>query len=168
MAETAQERIVRYIDDSVALEAAAITSLKDMIEEAVDPEQKALFQQHLAETETQKSRLEARLVELGGEASRNVLKDVMNKIGAAATDLLHAGKDSADKATRNLIQAYAVENLEVATYEALHAAATEAGDTVTAQLARDIQAQEKQAAEKVFAHIARASQSALHGNPIEA
>lgn len=167
MAELVTERIIRYLDDTIALEAAAITGLKDMIEEAKDPAQKALFQEHLVETEGQKARLEARITELGGTASHNVLKDVMNKIGVAATDLLHAGKDAGDKATRNLIQAYTIENLEVATYESLHAAATEAGDTATATLAREIQAQEKAAAEKVFAHIAGAASAAVQGSALE-
>lgn len=167
MAETIQERIIRYLDDTIALEAAAITGLKDMAEEAVDPAQKALFQQHLAETEGQKARLEARITELCGAASNNVLKNLMNKVGVAATDLLHAGKDTGDKATRNLIQAYAIENLEVATYESLHAAATEAGDTATAALAREIQAQEKAAADKVFGHIADAARAALLGSAVE-
>jgi ferritin-like metal-binding protein YciE len=167
MAETIQERIIRYLDDTIALEAAAVTGLKDMAEEAVDPAQKALYQQHLVETERQKARLEARITELGGAASNNVLKNLMNKVGVAATDLLHAGKDSGDKATRNLIQAYAIENLEVATYESLYSAATEAGDTATAALAREIQAEEKAAAEKVFSHIADAARAALVGSAVE-
>ena len=103
-------------------------------------------------TESQKQRLEARLTQLGGTS--NKLKDVLNKIGIAATDLLHAGKDSEDKATRNLIQAYAIENTEVATYESLYAAAVAVGDTQTAALAKEIQAEEEAAAKKIFARIA--------------
>ena len=85
--------------------------------------------------------------------SVNTLKEWFNSLGVSATDLLHAGKDAEDKAARNLIQAYAIENLEVATYEALYAAATAAGDTETAQLARTIQREEQTAADKVFARI---------------
>lgn len=159
-----QERIARYIDDAIALEAAAETSLKDMISDATEPEDAALFQEHLTQTATQKARLEARLKALGGEHSHNVLKDLMNKVGAVATDLLHAGKDSVDKAARNMIQAYAVENLEVATYMALAAAATEAGDAETATLAKTIQAEEEAAAKKVYARIAPLSMAAIkHG-----
>jgi ferritin-like metal-binding protein YciE len=154
-----QDRIARYIDDAIALEASGVTSLKDMISEATDPADAALFQQHLAETEMQKQLLETRLAALGG--THNSLKDAMNKIGAAATDLLHAGKDAGDKATRNLIQAYAIENLEVAVYESLYAAATEAGDTETAALARQIQAQEEATAKKLFPRISPVAKMAL-------
>lgn len=154
-----QERINRYIEDAVALEASGIVGLKDMITEATDPQDAALFQQHLTETESQKERLEAILHARGEHTNR--LKDVMNKIGMAATDLLHAGKDAGDKATRNLIQAYTVENLEVATYESLYAAATEAGDTEVATLAKVIQAEEEAAAKKLFPRIAPSARAAV-------
>ena len=154
-----QDRIARYIDDAIALEASGITGLKDMISEATDPQDAAMFQQHLTETERQKDRLEARLKALGGTHSG--IKDVMNKIGMAATDLLHGGKDAGDKATRNLIQAYAVENLEVAMYESLFAAATEAGDAETATLAKEIQAEEEKTAKLLFPRISPLARKAV-------
>lgn len=153
------DRIARYIDDAIALEASSITSLKDMIDEATDPVDAALFQEHLAETELQRQHLEERLKAMG--KTHNSLKDAMNRVGAAATDLLHLGKDAGDKATRNLIQAYAIENLEVATYESLYAAATEAGDVETANLAKQIQSQEEAAAKKIFPRINPMAKSAL-------
>ena len=154
-----QDRIARYIDDAIALEASAVTGLKDMISEATDPADAALFQQHLTETERQKERLTARLTALGGTHSG--IKDVMNKIGMAATDLLHGGKDAGDKATRNIIQAYAIENLEIAMYESLAAAATEAGDTETATLAKEIQAEEEATAKKLFPRISPLAKKAV-------
>lgn len=159
MNEELRGRINRYLDDSIALEAGGIVGLKDMVSEATDPQDAALFQQHLAETEQQKARLEALLHARGG--SSNKLKDVMNKIGIAATDLLHAGKDAGDKATRNLIEAYSIENLEVATYESLYAAAMEVGDTEVAQVAKEIQAQEQETARKLFARIAPVAREAM-------
>lgn len=154
-----QDRIKRYIDDAIALEAAGITGLKDMISDATDPIDAALFQEHLAETELQKQHLEARLNALGGH--HNALKETMNRIGSAATDLLSASKDAGDKATRNLIQAYMMANLEVATYESLYAAATEVGDTETAALAKQIQAQEEAAAKKIFPRISPMAKAAV-------
>lgn len=147
-----RDRIGRYMEDAIAVESSMITGLKDMMSEATDPQDAMLFQQHLTETERQKERLEALLHARGQHT--NKLKDIVNKIGLAATDLLHAGKDSRDKATRNLIQAYAIENLEAAMYESLYAAATEAGDTEVANLAKEIQAEEEAAARKIFPRIA--------------
>lgn len=154
-----QDRIARYLDDAIAVESSGIAGLKDMISEATDPQDAALFQQHLTETERQKERLETRLQALGGTS--NKLKDLMNKIGLAATDLLHGGKDAGDKATRNLVQQYCIENLEIAMYESLAAAATEAGDTETAALAKEIQAEEEATARKIFPRIAPAARQAV-------
>jgi ferritin-like metal-binding protein YciE len=49
--------------------------------------------------------------------------------------------------------AFAAENSEYAMYEALAAAAEAAGDSVTETLAREIQATEKQAAEKIWRFV---------------
>lgn len=162
IANDLHDRINRYLDDAIALEASGIVGLKDMVSEATDPQDAALFQQHLMETERQKQRLEALLHARGGAS--NKLKDVLNKIGIAATDLLHAGKDAGDKATRNLIQAYAIENLEVATYESLYAAALEAGDQEVAAVAKEIQAEEEATARKLFPRISPMARAAvIHG-----
>jgi len=159
-----RERIGRYLEDAIAVESSAITGLKDMMSEATDQQDTMLYQQHLAETERQKERLEAVLHARGQHT--NKLKDVMNKIGLAATDLLHAGKDPGDRATRNLIQAYTIENLEVAMYESLYAAATAAGDVEVATLAKEIQAEEKATAQKIFPRIAPMARTAVMAGDI--
>ena len=46
--------------------------------------------------------------------------------------------------------AFAVENSELAMYEALAAVAEAAGDSITERLAREIQTEEKTAAEKLW------------------
>ncbi len=162
MLDSHKERIGTYIDDAIALEASSITALKDMIEDAISPEESAMFREHLSQTERQKELLEDRLRAFGREAGRNIFKDLINQAGAMATDLLHAAKNHHDKATRNLMQAYAIENLEVAVYEALYAAADEAGDKETARLARSIQDEEKAAAEKIWDRIATSARSAVN------
>jgi len=157
------ERISRYLEDAIALEASLVTGLKEMMEAATDPEDAMLFQQHLAETERQKERLETVLHARGEHTNR--LKDLMNKIGVSATSFLHLGKDSGDKATRNLIEAYAIENLEIAMYESLYAAASEVGDTEVAGLAKEIQAEEQATAHKILPRIAPNARNAVrNGN----
>lgn len=162
MLDSYKERIGTYIDDAIALEASSITLLKDMIEDAISTQDAAMFREHLTQTELQKERLEERLHFFGREAGRNIFKDLLNKAGAAATDMLHAAKNPHDKATRNLMEAYSVENLEVAVYEALYNAADEAGDTETARLARSIQDEEKAAAEKIWSRIATSARTAVN------
>ena len=155
--ESQQEKIERYLDDAIALEAASILALKDMATDAVSHDETLLYQAHHTESESQKQRLEARLMALGGASERLGLKDMMNRIGTAATNLLHAGKNDVEKDTRNLLQAYAMESLEVAVYEALYTAAETSGDAETALLAREIQAEESAMAQQIFARIAPSS-----------
>ena len=95
--ESPQQKIMRYIDDAIALEAASITSLTDMVTDTVIPEESGMYQTHLKTSESQKMRLEERLIALGGVSKRHVLKDLLNSIGAAATDLLHAAKSPGEK-----------------------------------------------------------------------
>ena len=155
--ETAKVKIMRYIDDAIALEAASITAMRDMAKDAVSTDERLLYEGHLTESESHKQRLEGRLITLGGEAKRSLVKDVMNSIGAAATNILHAGKNDDEKDTRNLLQAYAMESLEVAVYEALYAAANSSSDSETALLARQIQAEESAMAKHLFFRIADSS-----------
>ena len=61
------------------------------------------------------------------------------------------GYDESERTTQNLIMAFSVENSEVAMYEALALAAAAAGDSETEQLARTIQKQEQETAEKIWA-----------------
>ena len=67
-----------------------------------------------------------------------------------------------ERTTQNLIMAFTVENSECAMYEALAAAAEAAGDDATEALAREIQAEEKQTADKVWHFIASRSKNAFN------
>ena len=58
------------------------------------------------------------------------------------------GQEESERVTQNLMMAYAVGNSEVAMYESLAVAARLAGDTATEALARRIQQQERESAEK--------------------
>ena len=162
MAQDVQDRLNRYLEDAIALESSLVGGLQDMANDAIHDQDRLMFEEHKVQTESQKTRLEARLHARGGTV--NSLKEWFNSLGVSATDLLHAGKDKEDKAARNLIQAYAIENLEVATYEALYAASIAAGDNETAQLARTIQNEEQMAADKVFARIKSQSAEAASTN----
>ena len=57
--------------------------------------------------------------------------------------------------------AYTVENAEVAMYEALATVAQAAGDFGTEQLARSIQQEEMETAQKVWQHLPTAARAAF-------
>ena len=159
MAESVQDRIIRYLDDAWAVEKALVSALRDMAADTHDPAVKALFEEHANLTHVQEELLEERIRALGAEPSGT--KGFMNQMMAKASDMMNTGHDIYDKTTQDLIKAFATENLEMATYHSLETFATAVGDTETAQLARRIFEQEKETADRVWALIAPAATSAL-------
>jgi len=63
---------------------------------------------------------------------------------------------------QDLVTAYALENAEIAMYEVLTIVAAAAGDVETERLARDIQAEERAAAEKLWNALPRSALDAYY------
>jgi ferritin-like metal-binding protein YciE len=82
-----------------------------------------------------------------------------------APKIAQIGHDRYERQTQDLMMAYAVENAEVAMYESLAQAAQLVGDKRTEQLARQIQQQEKQTADRVWAQVAPAARRAMQAIP---
>lgn len=157
--------IQRYLEDAIAAEKSFETQLQTFAKEGDQPEAHQLFQQHAIETRQQYDMLTARLNALGGSTS--TMKSFLAHVFGVAPKTAQIGHDEAERVTQNLMMAYAVENSEVAMYEAMAVAAAEAGDFETEQLARRIQKQEQATADKVFAMLpimARRSYEKLAGS----
>ena len=144
--------LTRYLEDAIAAEKSFETQLNGFSQEAEDPTVQAMFRQHAEETKQQYTMLTQRLEELGGSTS--AIKSFLAHLFNFAPKIAQIGHDTARAETQDLMMAYAVENAEVAMYESLAQAAQLAGDSRTEELARQIQQQEKQTAEKVWAQIA--------------
>ena len=159
MAETSVDVIKRYLVDAIAAERSFETQLEGFAKEGDNSAAHSLFQQHAMETRRQYERLTARLEALGGSPStaKSFLAHVFGMTPKAAS----LGHEQEERVTQNLIAAFAVENSEIAMYESLINSAEAAGDTQTASLAREIQAEEKATAEKVFRLIPSAAQDAF-------
>jgi ferritin-like metal-binding protein YciE len=161
--KSAQEILVRYLEDAIAAEKSFETQLIGFSKEVEDSTVSALFREHAEETKQQYTSLTQRLEELGGSTS--TIKSFMAHIFNFAPKIAQIGHDKYERQTQDLMMAYAVENAEVAMYESLAQAAQLAGDTRTVELARQIQQQEKQTAEKVWAQVAPAARRALQAVP---
>ncbi|HEV2618940.1 MAG TPA: DUF892 family protein [Acidobacteriaceae bacterium] len=159
----AQKVLVRYLEDAIAAEKSFETQLIGFSKEVEDSTVSALFREHAEETKEQYGLLTQRLEELGGSTS--TIKSFLAHLFNSAPKVAQIGHDTYERETQDLMMAYAVENAEVAMYESLAQAAQLAGDTVTEQLARRIQEQEKQTAEKVWAQIAPAALRTLQALP---
>lgn len=159
MAETSTDVIKRYLEDAIAAEKSFETQLKGFATEGDDAVAKAAFHQHALETKQQYERLTARLEALGGSAS--TAKSLLAHIFGLSPKAAQLGHEKEERTTQNLMMAYAVENSEMAMYEALATVAEAAGDTTTAALAREIQGEEKVTAEKVWRLIPNSAVTAL-------
>lgn len=160
MAEQAPQDVIRrYLSDAVAEESNSEDQLRAFAKESDQSAAKALFEQHADETARQHQRLKDRLEALGGATSGT--KSFLSHLLGFSPKLAQLGHDDAEKSTQDLMMAYAVESSEIAMYEALFVAASEAGDTVTAQLAREIQQEEKAAAEKVWNLLASSARDSF-------
>jgi len=149
--QTAGDIIRRYLSDAIAAEKNFENQLRAFANETDQGPVQQLFAQHADETRRQHERLTVRLQALGGEPS--AMKTFFANLFGFAPKAAQLGHDEAEKGTQDLVMAYAVEHSEIAMYEALAVAASAAGDTETERLARDIQQEERRAAEKVWALI---------------
>jgi ferritin-like metal-binding protein YciE len=142
------EAIRRYLEDAIAAEQNFENQLRAFAAESSQAEVKQVFAQHAEETRSQHERLSARLEALGGKPSG--MKSFLAHLLGFAPKAAQVGHDPAEKSTQDLVMAYAVEHSEIAMYEALAVSASAAGDEATSALAREIQAEERAAAEKVW------------------
>jgi ferritin-like metal-binding protein YciE len=149
MSETPTEVIKRYLEDAIAAEKSFETQLDAFSKEGDNLEARNAFAHHSVETKSQYQRLEMRLEALGGSSS--AAKSFLAHIFGMFPQTAKIGHEVEERTTQNLMIAFAVENSELAMYEALATVAEAAGDAITARLAREIQKEEKAAAEKVWA-----------------
>lgn len=160
MAETSGSVIKRYIEDAIAAERSFEERLRGFAGEGDDAEVQAAFLTHAEETSVQQERLEARLEALGGGTS--AVKSFLDQLFTFTSKSTQAGHSQDERLVQNLILAFAMEKSECAMYEALATVAAAAGDAATEELARDIQAQESETADKLWRFIPSRSKIAFN------
>ena len=154
-----RERIKTYLTDAIAAEKSFETQLNGFAKETEGSRAAVLFRQHAIETAEQYQLLTIQLADL--DAAPSSPKSFLAHLFNAAPKVAQLGHNETERLTQDLIMAYAVENAEVAMYESLAVASRSIGDAATEQLARTIQQQEKQTAERVWAEIAPAARQAI-------
>ena len=159
MAEDVKEKVIRYLQDAHAAEEGGLASLRDIIDAATDQDFKSSLEEHAKITESQSSRLEARILALGAKKAEG--KSLLNTLIGKGSDLINIFHDKEDKQAQDAMKLYALENLEVASYTALKAFADAAGDHETAQLAETILNEEQLAAERILRLIPQLARAPL-------
>jgi ferritin-like metal-binding protein YciE len=162
-ARTPEEIIVSCLQHAIATGTGIQAHLDEAARQGTNASVQSLFTTHARETRMQVLQLTARLESLGGTPSP--VRNVAGRVLAMAPAAVEIGQDAADRLTQSLTQslihAFATENGEIALYESLAELATAAGDAPTAQLARVIQKQQREFAERLWAHIAPNGRAAI-------
>ena len=144
-----QQKLVDYIEDTQALEQNVSRMLDSMISTTEDPEIEEMLRHHKEETERQEQRLRERLDALGaGTSARKEAQTIAAALMKGAADQVRG-----DQAGKNARDAYTTEHMEeIAAYQLLERLAERAGDTETAEVARQNRAEEEEMARKIDAN----------------
>jgi len=140
-----KEKLADYVEDAHAMEQNDLKMIDSMISTTDDHQMKEMLENHKRETEEHERRLRARLDAMGrGTSARKQAQAV----GAA---LLKGVGDVArgDKAGKNARDGYTAEHMEIAAYQLLERLAKKAGDTDTAEVARQNRSDEEQMARRI-------------------
>jgi ferritin-like metal-binding protein YciE len=157
-----QQKLIDYIEDAHALEQNVSQMLDSMISTTDDPEIEQMLKHHKEETERQEARLRERLDALGaGTSTRKQAQTVAAALVKGAADVVRG-----DQAGKNARDAYTTEHMEIAAYQLLERLAKKAGDTETAELARQNRAEEEAMAQNIDANWDRFLDLTLAENDI--
>lgn len=150
MQSRVHDRLVSWLRDAHAMEAQAEVMLSSQIRRLQHyPDLKRKLEEHLTETQRQRTLLEDCLSRLGVEES--VAKDAMGKMTAFGQGL--GGMFASDEVIKGSLASYAFEQMEVAAYTILIAAAEQVGDAATAEICTKIRQEEQAMAEWLAAHM---------------
>jgi ferritin-like metal-binding protein YciE len=139
------EQLIKYLTDVHSIEEQALVQMRRAPEIARDAALARAFEEHLVETETHEQRVRERLAAHGAEPSK--LKDLTGK--ASGVGMVWFAKVNPDTPGKLTAHAYSYEHMELAAYELLEGVARRAGDEQTAQVAREIAAQEAHMAQRL-------------------
>ncbi len=158
MTEAGKDVIRHYLEDLVAAEKGFEQQLREFSSVGDDSEVQAVFTEHAGETQRQHQRLVTRLTELGNRARKAGLASTLN----FATQFPESPEIVEEKTLQCLLVAYTTEAGEFAVYETLATLARAAGDYDTEQLAKQIQTEEREAAEKIWHFLPSRSKIAFN------
>lgn len=136
----AQKHLDHWLRDAHAMEKQAEQMLSAQAKRIENyPELSARIEEHLEETRSQIARLEA-CMDRRGE-SNSSLKDAAGKFTAMMQGF--GGMLASDEVVKGGMASYAFEHLEIASYNALIAAADAVGDTETRETCEEILREEE-------------------------
>ncbi|QCR38378.1 ferritin-like domain-containing protein [Nissabacter sp. SGAir0207] len=158
MTTTTQENYLDWLRDAHAMEEQAETMLKGMADRLEHyPDLKMRIEQHISETKEQQ-RLVKSVIDRY-DTSNSTFKDIAGKVTAMGQAM--GGMFASDEVVKGSISGYVFENLEIASYTSLIAAAKVLGDQEGERIFTQILEQEKEMAKWVLEHLPDTTQKFL-------
>ncbi|RXR00865.1 ferritin-like domain-containing protein [Pseudoxanthomonas composti] len=158
MATEQIENLKDWLRDAHAMEQQAESMLKAQAARLEHyPRLKARIEEHLQETQAQKALLEGCFERL--DISPSTIKDALGKVAAIGQAL--GGSVNSDEVVKGVIASYVFENLEIASYTSLKAAAQAVGDSAVAQVCDQILPQEQAMADWLRQYIPEVTEEFL-------
>ena len=148
--KTLDDLFVHTLQDIYYAENQIAKNLPTMAEKASNPELKAAFQQHLAETQNQIKRLE-QVFQMHGQPVKGVTCAAMDGIVSEAQEIMGDCDDPAVLDAAMISAAQAVEHYEITRYGSLVAYAQELGRQDCASVLQQTLDEEKATDEKLTA-----------------
>lgn len=144
--------LLAHLSDVHAVERQSAQLLQLAVEEVCDDEQlKGTYSEHLEQTESHGQLMSERIETR--EAKPSAVKDL--HLSAATSGLQELSDNPPDAEAKMAMNLFCVEYLKIAAYELLIRLAEHEGDQETAEAARKILDQERQAAEALSEALAR-------------
>ena len=147
---TYQENYLSWLRDAHAMEKQAEEMLEKMSARLEHyPDLKSRLQQHIEETRQQQQMLQQVIDRQ--DTSNSTMKDMMGKVAAMGQAV--GGMFASDEVVKGAISGYVFEQVEIACYTSLIAAAELAGDHEGARVFEQIREQEKAMADWALTHL---------------
>lgn len=150
MTTTYKEHYLDWVRDAYAMEKQAESMLEKMAGRLEHyPDLKARIEQHIVETRQQQDLIQSVIDR--HDTSASTLKDAMGKLAAMGQAM--GGMLAEDEVVKGAISGYVFENMEIASYTSLIAAAELVGDHEGSRIFSQIRDQEVAMAEWLYTHL---------------
>ncbi len=159
MSESVQDRVNRYLQDTIAAERNFEHALSTFGDAGTQEPVQRLLSSFSEKARTQHQRLTALLERRGGSPSE--AKTILAQLLAFIPLSAQIGQGAAEKNTQHLMVTFAAAAAEMAMYESLASAAEAAGATEVVELARILQKEEREDYDQVWEILAGSAAAAF-------